>query len=341
MPFPQERPRRLRRTEALRRLVRETTLAPDDLTWPLFVVEGQKVRNAVKSMPGVFQTSVDELVADAQAGYEAGVRSVILFGIPGHKDATGSSAWDEEGVVPRAVRALKQALPDLVVMTDVCMCEYTDHGHCGVLKAPKAGGPGQDLGVDNDLTLPLLAREAVAHARAGADVVAPSDMMDGRVTAIRQGLDAAGFGDVPILSYAAKFAGAFYGPFRDAAESAPVEGPGIPKDRKGYQMDPANWREALREVALDVAEGADMIMVKPAVPYLDIVRQLRDRFDLPLAAYHVSGEYAMIKAAAERGWIDGERVMLETLLCCRRAGADFILTYAAKDVAGTLTGRRR
>jgi len=341
MPFPQERPRRMRRTEALRRLVRETTLAPDDLTWPLFVVEGQKVRNPVKSMPGVFQTSVDELVADGQAGYEAGVRSVILFGIPAHKDATGSSAWDDEGVVPRAVRALKKALPDLVVMTDVCMCEYTDHGHCGILTKPKAGGPEQDLGVDNDLTLPLLAKEAVAHARAGADVVAPSDMMDGRVTAIRQGLDAAGFGDVPILSYAAKFAGAFYGPFRDAAESAPVEGPGIPRDRKGYQMDPANWREAIREVALDVAEGADMIMVKPAVPYLDIVRQLRDRFDLPLAAYHVSGEYAMIKAAAERGWIDGERVMLETLLCCRRAGADFILTYAAKDVAGTLTGRRR
>jgi porphobilinogen synthase len=229
----------------------------------------------------------------------------------------------------------------MVVMTDVCMCEYTDHGHCGVLKPPRAGGPGQDLGVDNDLTLPLLAREAVAHARAGADVVAPSDMMDGRVAAIRQGLDAAGYGDVPILSYAAKFAGAFYGPFRDAAESAPVEGPGIPRDRKGYQMDPANGREALREVALDVAEGADMVMVKPAVPYLDIVRQIRDRFDVPVSAYHVSGEYAMIKAAAERGWIDGERVMLETLLCCRRAGADFILTYAARDVAATLTGAGR
>jgi porphobilinogen synthase len=331
----------MRRTEALRRLVRETTLGPDDLTWPLFVVPGQKVRNAVKSMPGVFQTSVDELVADAQAGYEAGVRSVILFGVPEAKDPVGSGAYADDGVVPRAVRALKAALPDLVVMTDVCLCEYTDHGHCGILKAPAAGGPGQDLGVDNDLTLPLLAREAVAHARAGADVVAPSDMMDGRVAAIRAGLDQAGYGDVPILSYAAKFAGAFYGPFRDAAESAPVEGPGIPKDRKAYQMDPANWREALREVALDVAEGADMVMVKPAIPYLDIVRLIRDRFDLPLAAYHVSGEYAMIKAAAERGWIDGERVMLETLLCCRRAGADFILTYAARDVAATLTGRRR
>jgi len=341
MPFPQERPRRLRRTEALRRLVRETTLAPDDLTWPLFVVPGAKVRNPVKSMPGVFQTSVDELVADAQAGYEAGVRSVILFGVPEHKDAAGTGAYADDGVVPRAVRALKAALPDLVVMTDVCLCEYTDHGHCGILKAPNAGGPGQDLTVDNDLTLPILAREAVAHARAGADVVAPSDMMDGRVAAIRQGLDAAGFTDVPILSYAAKFAGAFYGPFRDAAESAPVEGPGIPKDRKAYQMDPGNWREALREVALDIAEGADMVMVKPAVPYLDIVRQIRDRFDVPLSAYHVSGEYAMIKAAAERGWIDGDRVMLETLLCCRRAGADFILTYGAKDVAGLLTGRRR
>ena len=341
MPYPQERPRRTRRTEALRRLVRETALAPDDLVWPLFAVPGQRVRNAVRSMPGVFQLSVDELTAEAQAGYDAGVRSVILFGVPEAKDPAGSGAYADDGIIPRAVRALKQALPDLLVMTDVCMCEYTDHGHCGVLKPPRAGGPGQDLGVDNDLTLPLLAREAVAHARAGADVVAPSDMMDGRVAAIRQGLDAAGFDEVPILSYAAKFAGAFYGPFRDAAESAPVEGPGIPRDRKGYQMDPANWREALREVALDVAEGADMLMVKPAIPYLDVVRLIRDRFDLPLSAYHVSGEYAMIKAAAERGWIDGERVMLETLLCCRRAGADFILTYGARDVAGTLTGRRR
>jgi porphobilinogen synthase len=341
MPFPQERPRRLRRTEALRRLVRETVLAPDDLVWPLFAVPGQKVRRAVKSMPGVFQLSVDELVAEAQSGWEAGVRAVILFGIPERKDAVGSGAYADDGIIPRAVRALKQALPGLMVMTDVCLCEYTDHGHCGILKPPAAGGPGQGLAVDNDLTLPLLAREAVAHARAGADVVAPSDMMDGRVAAIRQGLDAAGLPDVPILSYAAKFAGAFYGPFRDAAESAPVEGPGIPTDRKGYQMDPGNWREAIREVALDIAEGADMVMVKPAVPYLDIVRQIRDRFEVPVSAYHVSGEYAMIKAAAERGWIDGERVMLETLLCCRRAGADFILTYAARDVAATLTGAAR
>jgi porphobilinogen synthase len=329
----------MRRTEALRRLVRETTLAPDDLVWPLFAVPGKRVRNPVKSMPGVFQLSVDELVAEAQAGWDAGVRSVILFGVPEKKDAVGSGAWDDQGIIPQAIRALKESVPGLVVMTDVCMCEYTDHGHCGVLKPSKAGGPGQDLVVDNDATLELLAKEAVAHARAGADIVAPSDMMDGRVAALRKALDETGYGDVPILSYAAKFAGAFYGPFRDAAESAPREGPGIPKDRKGYQMDPANWREALREVALDVAEGADMVMVKPAVPYLDIVRLVRDQFQLPVAAYHVSGEYAMIKAAAEKGWIDEERVMLETLLCIRRAGADLILTYYAKDAAALLTGR--
>jgi porphobilinogen synthase len=330
----------MRRTEALRRLVRETTLAPDDLIWPLFAVPGKKVRNPVKSMPGVFQLSVDELVAEAQAGYAAGVRSVILFGVPEKKDAVGTGAWDADGIIPRAVRALKEQVPGMVVMTDVCMCEYTDHGHCGVLEAPKVGAPGQELVVGNDATLPLLAKEAVAHAKAGADVVAPSDMMDGRVAAIRAALDAEGYGDVPIMSYAAKFAGAFYGPFRDAAESAPREGAGIPKDRKGYQMDPANWREALREVALDVAEGADLVMVKPAVPYLDIVRLIRDRVDLPVAAYHVSGEYAMIKAAAERGWIDEERVVLETLLCIRRAGADLVLTYYAKDAAALLTGKR-
>jgi len=341
MAFPLDRPRRLRRTEALRTLVRETVLSPDDLMWPLFVVPGEKVRNAVKSMPGVFQLSVDELVAEAQAGWEAGVRSVILFGVPVHKDAAGSGAYADDGEVARAVRALKKKLPGLVVATDVCLCEYTDHGHCGILKPPRAGGPGQDLVVDNDLTLPVLAREAVAHARAGADIVAPSDMMDGRVGAIRKGLDEAGFDDVPILSYAAKFAGAFYGPFRDAAESAPVLGPGIPKDRKGYQMDPANWREAIREVELDLAEGADMVMVKPAVPYLDIVRLVRDRVNVPVAAYHVSGEYAMIKAAAQAGWIDEDRVVLETLLCIRRAGADFILTYTAKDAARLLTGTRR
>jgi porphobilinogen synthase len=363
VPFPDERPRRLRRTEALRALVRETVLAPDDLVWPLFAVPGSQVRKPVASMPGVFQLSVDELVAEAQAGYEAGVRSVILFGIPETKNAVGSSAWDEQGVVPAAVRALKKSVPGLVVMTDVCLCEYTDHGHCGVLEPSRewraqgqpeeagperAGGLGgphppsqMELTVDNDATLPLLAKEAVAHAAAGADVVAPSDMMDGRVAAIRKALDANGQEDVPILAYAAKFAGAFYGPFRDAAESAPREGPGIPKDRKAYQMDPANAREAMREVALDLAEGADMVMVKPAVPYLDIVRQVKDRFDVPVAAYHVSGEYAMIKAAAERGWIDEDRVVLETLLCCRRAGADLILTYYARHVASLLTGIHR
>jgi porphobilinogen synthase len=341
MPFPQERPRRLRRTEALRSLVRETHLAPDDLVWPLFAVPGKKVRNAVKSMPGVFQLSVDELVAEAQEGYEAGVRSVILFGVPEHKDPQGTGAYAEDGIIPRAIRALKEQVPGLVVMTDVCMCEYTDHGHCGILKVPKAGGPGQEMGVDNDETLPLLAKEAVAHAKAGADIVAPSDMMDGRVAAIRHALDETGYEDVPVLSYAAKFAGAFYGPFRDAAESAPREGPGVPKDRKGYQMDPANWREALREVALDVEEGADMVMVKPAVPYLDILRLIRDEFPVPTAAYHVSGEYAMIKAAAERGWIDEDRVVLETLLCCRRAGADLILTYYAKHAAQLLSGKKR
>jgi porphobilinogen synthase len=266
---------------------------------------------------------------------------VILFGVPEHKDPQGTGAYAEDGIIPRAIRALKEQVPGLVVMTDVCMCEYTDHGHCGILKVPKAGGPGQEMGVDNDETLPLLAKEAVAHAKAGADIVAPSDMMDGRVAAIRQALDETGYEDVPVLSYAAKFAGAFYGPFRDAAESAPREGPGVPKDRKGYQMDPANWREALREVALDVEEGADMVMVKPAVPYLDILRLIRDEFPVPTAAYHVSGEYAMIKAAAERGWIDEDRVVLETLLCCRRAGADLILTYYAKHAAQLLSGKKR
>jgi porphobilinogen synthase len=331
----------MRRTEPLRSLVRETSLAPDDLVWPLFAVPGTRVRNPVKSMPGVFQLSVDELVAEAQKGWECGVRSAILFGVPEHKDAAGSGAWDEGGIIPRAIRGLKESVPGLVVMTDVCLCEYTDHGHCGVLKPARVGGKSAELVVDNDETLALLAKEAVAHARAGADLVAPSDMMDGRVAAIRQALDSAGYADVPILSYAAKFAGAFYGPFRDAAESAPREGPGIPKDRKGYQMDPGNAREAMREVALDVEEGADLVMVKPAVPYLDIVRMVKDRFDLPVAAYHVSGEYAMIKAAAERGWIDEQRVVMETLLCCRRAGADLVLTYYAKEAASALTGVRR
>ena len=341
MPFPQERPRRMRRTEALRSLVRETSLAPHQLVYPLFVVPGERVRRPVKSMPGVHQLSVDELVAEAQAAFEAGVRSVILFGVPESKDPVGSQAYADDGIVPRAVRALKERIPGLVVMTDVCLCEYTDHGHCGVLAPPRAGGPGQELVVDNDATLPLLVQEAVAHARAGADLVAPSDMMDGRVGAIRRGLDEAGFSDLPILSYAAKYAGAFYGPFRDAAESAPRVGPGIPRDRRGYQMDPANAREALREVALDLAEGADLMMVKPAVHYLDVIRMVRDRFEVPIAAYHVSGEYAMIKAAAQAGWIDEDRVVLETLLGIRRAGADLVLTYYAPHAARLLTGGGR
>src|SRR5512133_1729626 len=334
--FPSYRPRRLRRTAALRNLVRETWLRPSQLVLPVFVRSGQGVRQAIDAMPGVFQTSVDEMLRDAREAASLGVGGVLLFGIPDHKDATGSEAWNDDAPVQQAVRALKRELPNLVVITDVCLCEYTDHGHCGVIRDGDTTGV-----VDNDATLELLAREAVSHARAGADIVAPSDMMDGRVAAIRAAPAADGFVDVPIMSYAAKYAGAFYGPFRDAAESAPREGPGIPKDRKGYQMDPGNWREALREVALDVAEGADMLMVKPAVPYLDIVRLVRDRFDLPLAAYHVSGEYAMIKAAAERGWVDEERVMLETLLCIRRAGADLVLTYYAKDAAAALTGKRR
>jgi porphobilinogen synthase len=328
MPFPQERPRRLRRTEALRRLVRETTLAPDDLVWPLFAVPGQKVRKPVKSMPGVFQLSVDELVAEAQAGWDAGVRSVILFGVPVHKDAVGSGAYTDDGEVPRAVRALKRKLPGLVVATDVCLCEYTDHGHCGILKPPKAGGPGQDLVVDNDLTLPVLAREAVAHARAGADIVAPSDMMDGRIGAVRRGLDQAGLDQTAIMAYSAKFATGFYGPFREAAESPPRFG-----DRKGYQMDPANADEALREVALDVEEGADIVMVKPALPCLDLIWRVKQQFRLPTAAYQVSGEYAMIKAACERGWLDEKRIVLEMLTAIRRAGADMIITYFAPEAA--------
>jgi len=331
----------MRRNEALRSLVRESTLAPDDLVWPLFSVPGERIRRPVKSMPGVCQLSVDELLAEAQAGFEDGVRAVILFGVPEGKDAIGSGAYDEGGVVARAVRALKQAVPELLVMTDVCLCSYTDHGHCGVLRASRVAGSRDDLSVDNDATLPLLAKAAVAYARAGADVVAPSDMMDGRVAFLRKTLDESGHVDVPILSYAAKFAGAFYGPFRDAAESAPRGGSGIPRDRKGYQIDPSNAREAMREIALDVAEGADMVMVKPALPYLDIVRMARDRFEVPVAAYHVSGEYAMIKAAAERGFIDEDKVVLETMLCCRRAGADLVLTYYARHVAGLLTGVRR
>jgi porphobilinogen synthase len=324
--FPAVRPRRLRRTAALRRLMRETRLAPSQLVLPLFVRSGRGVRQPVGSMPGVAQTSVDELLRDAEAAAEAGVGGVLLFGIPDRKDEVGSGAWDPRGPVQEAIRELKRALPDLVVISDVCMCEYTDHGHCGVLE-------GAD--VDNDATLDLLTRAALSHADAGADVVAPSDMMDGRVGAIRRALDEGGHPETIILSYAVKYASAFYGPFRDAAESAPRSG-----DRRGYQMDPPNANEAIREALLDVAEGADVIMVKPAGPYLDIVARVRSETRVPLAAYQVSGEYAMIRAAAERGWIDLDRAMMESLIGIRRAGADMIITYFATEAAKRLRTER-
>ncbi len=322
MAFPETRLRRFRRTPTLRRLVRETRLSPDDLVLPLFAVPGAGVAKPISSMPGVFQHSVDRLVETAREAFAEGIRAVLLFGIPEFKDAVGSAAWAPDGIVQQALRALTAEVPGLVKIADVCFCEYTDHGHCGVLDGHE---------VDNDATLENLARQSVSLAEAGADVIAPSDMMDGRVGAIRQALDAAGFSATPILSYAAKFASGFYGPFREAAESTPQFG-----DRRAYQMDPANGREAMREAELDFEEGADMLMVKPALPYLDILAELRRRFDLPLAAYHVSGEYAMLKAAAERGWIDYDRVMMETLLAIRRAGADLIITYAAREAARLL-----
>ena len=318
--YPEYRPRRLRRTAALRNLIRETMLAPSQLVLPLFVRDGKKVRRPVASMPGVAQTSVDEMLRDAEAAATAGVGGIILFGIPERKDATGSEGWNEKGAVQEAVRALKKELPGIVVITDVCMCEYTDHGHCGILR---------DGEVDNEATLDLLAKTALSHARAGADIVAPSDMMDGRVQAIRSALDGEDFSSTGILSYAAKYASAYYGPFREAAESTPRSG-----DRRGYQMDPGNSDEAMREVFADIAEGADAIMVKPAGPYLDIVARVKAETGYPVAAYQVSGEYAMICAAAEKGWIDRERVMMESLLGIRRAGADFILTYFAIEAAG-------
>lgn len=317
--FPTVRMRRLRLTEATRRLVRETRLHRHDLVLPLFVCEGEGVRREISSMPGVFQTSVDELVADAERARASGVLGVILFGIPASKDPVGSGAYDDAGIVHRAIRALKARLPELIVMADVCLCEYTSHGHCGVVEGER---------ISNDPTLELLARSSVSFARAGADVIAPSDMMDGRVKVIRGALDAEGFDQVPIMAYSAKFASAFYGPFREAAESAPQFG-----DRRSYQMDPANRREALREVLLDVAEGADMVMVKPALAYMDLIRDVRDAVDLPVAAYNVSGEYSMVKAAARNGWIDERRVVLETLTGMKRAGADIILTYHAVDAA--------
>jgi porphobilinogen synthase len=315
--------RRLRRTEALRGMVRETRLSPSDLILPCFVVEGSGVREPVGSMPGVHRHSVDQLVVEAKAVADAGVPAVLLFGIPARKDARGSAADARDGIVQRAVEALKRQVPELVVITDVCLCEYTDHGHCGIVEGSH---------VVNDASVARLASAALSHARAGADLVAPSDMMDGRVGAIRSLLDDHGFEDVAILSYAAKFASAYYGPFREAAESTPAFG-----DRRSYQLDPANRREALREMRLDLEEGADVLMVKPALPYLDVLADARRAFEVPLAAYHVSGEYAMLRAAAERGWLDGERALEEALVAIKRAGADWILTYAAKEVAERLS----
>lgn len=326
MTFPIERPRRLRRTETLRSMVRETTLSPKNFVLPLFAVPGKCVRNPVGSMPGVFQLSVDELVKEAKLAHKHAVPAVILFGLPEKKDALGSGGWDAHGPVAQAVRALKDTVPELCVITDVCMCEYTDHGHCGKLVQRR----GQTV-VDNDSTLELLAKEALCHAEAGADIVAPSDMMDGRIAKIRSALDESGYSDVALLSYAAKFASGFYGPFREAADSTPQEG-----DRRGYQMDPANAREAMREVHLDIAEGADMVMVKPALSYLDVITRVRQEVNVPVSAYNVSGEYAMVKAAGKMGWIDEQRVMLEVLLSIKRAGADVIITYHAIEAAQAL-----
>jgi porphobilinogen synthase len=319
MAFPIQRMRRMRAKAELRNLVRETQLGPGDCILPLFIVSGEDVKREIGAMPGNYQMSIDVAVRECEEIHQLGIGGIILFGIPAVKDELASGAYAEHGIVQEAIRAIKRAVPRLVVITDVCNCEYTDHGHCGKIV-------GHD--VDNDITLEWLTRSAVSHARAGADIVAPSDMMDGRVAAIRKGLDEAGFQKTPILSYAAKYASVFYGPFREAAESAPQFG-----DRRSYQMDPANAREAMREIALDVEEGADMIMVKPAGPYLDIIRMARDRFEMPLGAYQVSGEFSMIVAAARNGWLDLDRAILESLTSIRRAGADFILTYFAKDVA--------
>ncbi|MBI1816818.1 MAG: porphobilinogen synthase [Deltaproteobacteria bacterium] len=325
MEFPALRMRRLRQNETLRRMVRETRLSVDNLIMPLFIVPGTRVANPVGSMPGIAQLSVDRAVEECKAIRDLGIPAVILFGIPEQKDATGSGAYSERGVVQEALRAIKEAVPGLLLITDVCLCEYTDHGHCGIIV---------EGDVDNDSTLDLLAKEALSHVKAGADMVAPSDMMDGRVGAIRELLDDEGFDQVPIMAYAAKFASGFYGPFREAAESTPQFG-----DRRSYQMDPPNALEALREVALDLDEGADIVMVKPALPYLDLIWRVKQEFGYPVAAYNVSGEYAMIKAAAQNGWLDEERVMMESLIAIRRAGADMILTYFAKDAARVLARR--
>ncbi len=339
MAFPVTRMRRLRSTESLRSLVRETRLTPESLVYPMFICPGFGVRKEVRSMPGVSNLSVDEAVKEARQTHALGVPAVILFGLPEKKDDVATGAWAEDGIVQRGARAIKSEVPDLIIMGDVCLCEYMSHGHCGIVKAgPQSLGAAAaappstaEYEIVNDASLELLARTAVSLARAGVDIIAPSDMMDGRVGAIRKALDQAGYINTPILAYAAKFASGFYGPFREAADSAPQFG-----DRRSYQMDPANLHEAVREIQLDIEEGADMIMVKPAMPYLDVIAAARERFDLPLAAYQVSGEYAMIEAAARNQWIDRERVMMESLLCIRRAGASIILTYYAQAAARLL-----
>jgi len=323
MTYPEHRPRRLRRNEGIRRMVRETKLSVDDLIYPLFAAAGRKIRKEIPSMPGVFQLSVENLVKEVREVSGLGIPAVLLFGIPAKKDAVGSDACSDDGIIQTAVRAIKDAVPDIQVITDVCFCEYTDHGHCGILT--------REGDVDNDATLDILARSAVTHARAGADMVAPSDMMDGRVAAIRAALDEEGYQGTPIMAYAAKYASGFYGPFRDAAESTPQFG-----DRRSYQMDPPNAREAMREVALDIQEGADIVMVKPALAYLDVICRVRDAFDLPVAAYNVSGEYAIVKAGKKLGWVDGDRLTMEILVSIKRAGADLILTYAAMEAAKAL-----
>ncbi|MBW2598503.1 MAG: porphobilinogen synthase [Deltaproteobacteria bacterium] len=322
MNFPDYRPRRLRKTENFRRMIRETGLSVDDLVCPLFVTHGRGVKNPISSMPGNFQMSIDNLVREVKKIKDSGIPAIMLFGIPEAKDEEGSGAWAEDGVIQQAVRKIKDKVADILVITDVCLCEYTNHGHCGVLDGSE---------VDNDATLEVLARTALSHALAGADMVAPSAMMDGQVCAIREMLDNAGYQDTPIMAYSAKYASCFYGPFREAAQGVPQFG-----DRRSYQMDPPNSREAIREIALDIEEGADIIMVKPALPYLDIIRRARDEFDLPIAAYNVSGEFSMIKAADKLGWLDGEKAMMESLVSIKRAGADIIITYFAREAAELL-----
>ena len=322
MLFPDYRPRRLRQNEALRRMIRETSLSVDDLILPLFAIDGHDIRNPIPSMPGHFQQSVDKLLKTAKEAYDLGIPAIVLFGIPDKKDPLGTQAYAQDGIVQKATRAVKDKLPELVVITDVCLCQYTDHGHCGVVEGDT---------IDNDASLDLIARTALSHAKAGADMVAPSDMMDGRVGEIREVLDENNFSRIPIMSYAAKYCSAYYGPFRSAADSAPKFG-----DRRTYQMDPANALEAIREVTMDIEEGADIIMVKPALAYLDIICRVREEIDLPVAAYNVSGEFSMIKAAEKMGWIDGSKVMMETLTAIKRAGADMILTYFAIEAAQAL-----